>query len=273
MSKSEKKFRLRALASRLLSPGTKLAVREKLLQLIGDREIDHASRLRIGSFGGFQVAYRQSTADESVLEESFGENIFFAGVPEYQPAETDVIVDVGAHIGTFAVLAASKVPRGTVYAIEACEDSFRFLRINAALNRLDNLSLHHLALFDRRGAFPLYYDSGNWGHSVVHQFSRRSELVECCTLQQFLDERDIQRCSFIKFNCEGAEFPILLSSPSELLRRRVDRMLVLYHCDLWTANTAEDLISHLQASGFQCVVRNRSEERGWIIAVNADTAS
>src|SRR5712691_311346 len=130
--------------------------------------------LTIASFGSFQVAYRQGTADESVLKDSFSHDIFFSGVPEYQPAETDVIVDIGAHIGTFAVLAASKVPRGTVYAIEACEDTFNFLRINAALNRLENLSPHHLALSDRQGTCRLYCDTGNWGHSVVSQLSDRS---------------------------------------------------------------------------------------------------
>ena len=213
------------------------------------------------------MAYRERTADELVLKDSFEHDIFFAGVPGYQPAETDVIVDIGAHIGTFSVLAASKVPQGAVYAVEASEDTFNYLRINAALNRLGNLSTFHLALSDRRGTSTLYHDSGNWGHTLVRQISNRSEVVECCTLQQFLDERQIRKCSFVKFNCEGAEFPILLSSPADLLSR-IGVMVVLYHCDLWTKNTVEDLLSHLQTSGFDCTITNRTEKRGWIIATN-----
>jgi hypothetical protein len=46
-------------------------------------------------------------------------------------------------------------------------------------------------------------------------------------------------------------------------------MLVLYHCDLWKENTEADLISHLESCGFDCVIRNRSEKRGWIIATRA----
>ena len=229
----------------------KSAIRARALVWLNESGIDRDSSLRIRSFGRFEVAYRQRTADEEVLKDSFEHDIFFAGVPEYHPAETDVIIDVGAHIGTFSVLAASKVPRGAVYAVEACEDTFNFLRINAALNKLGNLSTSHLALSDRRGTCTLYYDPGNWGHSVVCQVSNRSEVVECCTLQQFLDERQIRKCSFIKFNCEGAEFPILLSSPPDLLSR-IGMMLVLYHGDLWTKNTVEDLLSHLQTSGFDC---------------------
>ena len=228
--------------------------------------IGRSSTLRIRNFDGFEMAYRPNTVDEAVLKESFSHDIFFSGVPEYQPSDTDVILDIGAHIGTFAVLAASKVPRGAVHAIEACQDTFEFLRMNVALNRMTNLHAHHLALSGEHGVCTLYHDAENWGHSVVHQQSASSETVESRTLQDFFEENGIARCHFVKFNCEGAEFPILLASPAEILRR-IDRMLVLYHSDLWTANTKEELISHLQASGFTCVICNETGSRGWIVAI------
>jgi hypothetical protein len=37
---------------------------------------------------------------------------------------------------------------------------------------------------------------------------------------------------------------------------------------LWTSNSDDDLLSHLRASGFDCSVRNRTDKRGWIVAVN-----
>jgi FkbM family methyltransferase len=245
----------------------KSALRGRLGRLL-DRGDDRGSVLGIRGFGKFEVAYRKGTVDELVLADSFDHDIFFTGVPAYRPAETDVILDVGAHIGTFAILAASKVPRGAVYAIEACEETFNYLYINAALNKLENLSTFHLALSDRGGTCTLYHDSGSWGHSTVSQLSSRREVVECCTLQEFFDANRIDMCNFIKFNCEGAEFPILLSSQQEVLRR-VEKMLVLYHCDLWTKNTVEELVAHLQASGFECDITNRTDNRGWIIATNS----
>lgn len=258
---------LKRTCSRLLPQRLNKAIKAEMARLYMTSGIELGSMLKIDSFAGFEMAYRQGTADELVLENSFDHDIFFSGVPEYQPCETDVIVDVGAHIGTFAILAASKVSRGAVYSIEACKESFDYLRINAALNQAKNLSIHRLAIYDRRGACTLHYDRGNWGHSVVCQFSERGETVDCCTLQQFFEENGISRCDFLKFNCEGAEFPTLLSSSAEALRR-VRIMLVLYHCDLWTRNSQEDLVAHLQACGFDCKIRNRTEKRGWIIAVN-----
>jgi FkbM family methyltransferase len=268
---------LQAAASRL-PRGIKEPIKAALLRLALDAGIDFAklakdsgidlsTMLEITSLDGFTIAYRQGTADQAVLQESFHDDIFFSGVPEYMPQDTDVVIDVGAHIGTFALIAASKVPHGGVYAIEACKDNFNLLRINVGLNNAANVSVHHLAVSDKRGTCTLYHAAGNWSHSVVHRFSGRGEEVDCCTLRQFLDETGISRCDFIKFNCEGAEFPILLTSSTDVLER-IRMMLVLYHCDLWKTNSAEDLISHLEASGFECQVRYRSEQRGWIVATN-----
>lgn len=226
---------------------------------------DRPAGLAIGSFGGFEVAYRKGTADEEVIKHSFDNDIFFTGVPEYQPGAADVIIDIGAHIGTFSLLAASKVKHGKVYAIEASEESFGLLRINVALNQCANVSVHHLAMADRDGTCTLYHDIGNWGHSTVKKLSKSSETVESCSLSSFLERNRIEECQFMKLNCEGGEFPILLSASSSVLQR-FGILLVLYHCDLWGKNTADDLVRHLESSGFNCVVRNRSKMRGWIIA-------
>ncbi len=234
-------------------------------RLSAGRALDRSSNLAIGSFGGFEIAYRKDTADEVVIEHSFDNDIFFSRVPEYQPNEDHVIIDIGAHIGTFSLLSSSKVRRGKVYAIEASEDSFNLLRINVALNQCTNISVYHLAMADKEGECVLYHNTGNWGHSIIRRDSNSSETVKSSTLSAFLERNQINECHFMKLNCEGGEFPILLSTPHNVLQRFAT-ILVLYHCDLWSNNTEDDLVSHLKSSGFHCVIRNRSEKRGWIIA-------
>ena len=229
---------------------------------------DKPSTLAIGDFDGFHVAYRKGTADELVVKHSFSHDIFFSGVPEYHPAEDHVIIEVGAHIGTFSILAASKARRGHVHAIEASEDSANYLRINAALNHCDNLTVHQLALADKEGEIELYHDTGTWGHSTVKAYSQAGETVRATTLSAFMKANHIERCDFMKLNCEGAEFPILLSAPVDILQR-IKMMLILYHRDLWMKNSEDDLIAHLQSAGFECKVRNEIGPRGWIVAVNS----
>ena len=230
---------------------------------------DQPSALALETFGEYEIAYRKRTADESVIGHSFENDIFLTGVPEYRPLAGHTVIDVGAHIGTFSLLASTAIGKGQVHSIEASLDSYNLLRINVALNGRSNIHTHHLALSGETGTTTLYHDVGNWGHSTVSALSSSSETVPATTLARFMDEQEIPSCDFIKLNCEGAEFPILLGS-SESTLRRVAVMLVLYHCDLWTHHSEAALVSHLESSGFSCVVRNRSQLRGWIIATRND---
>jgi FkbM family methyltransferase len=228
---------------------------------------DRPGKICVERYGQFEIAFRENSTDEEVIKQSFENDIFYLGVPEYIPRDFDTIIDVGAHIGTFALLSSNKAANIRVHAIEACKENYNLLRINKALNNSTNVSEHHLALSDTEGKCELYHEYGHWGHSIVESFKQSSEIVRCCTLNTFLEENHIERAAFIKFNCEGAEFPIILGSSSECLQR-FDYLLILYHCDLWRSNTEIDLIKHLEFSGFNCTIRNRSKFRGWIVAVN-----
>jgi FkbM family methyltransferase len=223
--------------------------------------------LALDVFDGFHIAYRMGTSDENVLRHSFGRDIFFVGVPEYVPGPHDTIIDVGAHIGTFSLLAASRVPFGLVYAIEACQESFNLLRINAALNQVAHIDASHLALSDQSGTCMLHYDSGNWGHTIIRPILGQGESVPSESLPGFLVSKGIERCHFLKLNCEGAEFRILLNTPPDILQRFMI-VLVLYHCDICPEYSEQDLLAHFQAAGFTSSVRNRTESRGWIVAIN-----
>lgn len=252
--------------SRLISRLVPEPIKRPFRPMLGWRRWSaHPPVVKIGSFAGIDVAYRDHTTDVDVLRESFDSDIFFAGVPEYVPAEHHVIMDVGAHIGTFSLLASTKVSRGKVFAVEACLESYNLCRINIALNQAGNIDVSNLALADQCGECMLQYDVGNWGHSTVAPLTGRGEMVPAETLRGFMQAKQIERCDFLKMNCEGAEFPILLSTPRDVLRR-FGMMLVLYHCDLYKAATETTLLSHLQESGFDTTVRQRTAERGWIIA-------
>lgn len=63
----------RAIASKFLPLWMKSAIMRLQRK---PRRVDRGSVLKIGSFGGFQVAYREDTADENVLVHSFDHDIF-----------------------------------------------------------------------------------------------------------------------------------------------------------------------------------------------------
>ena len=221
--------------------------------------------LEIGKFGEFEIAYRSGTVDEQVISTGIEEEMFFAGLPEYRPAPDHVVVDVGAHIGMFSLQAAQKSPQGRIYAIECSRETFNYLRLNVALNAMLNIDVSRLALSDTTGDIRLFHADGNWGHSIMKPLSSSGESVPADTLANFFQAKQITHCDLIKFNCEGAEFPILMSSPVELLRR-VDLLLIQYHTELRGDYTVEQLVRHLESAGFKTRIRQEYGHGGWMVA-------
>jgi FkbM family methyltransferase len=229
--------------------------------------VPNETQLQLLPFGEFELAVRNGTVDARVARETFVSDIYLPNLPEYQPGEDHVIIDVGAHIGPFALKASRVASRGRVYAVEACRETYCLLRINKALNGADNIVDVYAALAGESGQATLYHSRENWGHSTVaERGTAHTETVRALSLRDFLEQYGIEHCDFIKFNCEGGEFPILLGSSPETLRR-FDVMLVLYHGDLYPgAETEEDLAAHLRAAGFKTQFRHQEGQRGWIVA-------
>ena len=153
--------------------------------------------------------------------------------------------------------------------MEASQETFNYLRINKLLNGADNLHVDHLALADQAGTLRLYHaPSGNWGHTITRAHDEgRSEDVEARRLEDYLESHGVERCALLKFNCEGAEFPILLAAPLETLQR-VERMLILYHLDLVEGYDLSQLRAHLERAGFVTRIDDswRGGERGRLVA-------
>jgi FkbM family methyltransferase len=268
--------RLRTIGKQLLPSGVLRGMQAARWRL---RRLGHRARwlasghrgagIGIGHFDGCRIAYRLHSVDTGVLGQSFDHDIFFAAIPDYLLPDDGIVLDVGAHIGTFSVLAAGRVSRGRVYAIEASRETSDLLRVNVDLNGCTNVVAEHLALADVDGEVALYHDpEGNYGHSITKPLSASSEVVRGQTLATFMRERGITSVALAKFNCEGAEFRILLSAPRETVRC-IRKMIVLYHCDL-VQEPVSALVDSLSAAGFATEVRRTAADRGWLIATRLD---
>ncbi len=227
-----------------------------------------ATDIRLKDFGrgGMRIACREGTVDEQAIQ-PWIEWLELPAPRPQEPAQDDVILDVGAHIGGFTLLAASLAPNGRILAVEACRDSYEMLRRNVELNNLENVEASHLALAGRPGEVRLHRGAtGNWGNSITSASGPVVERVPATTLAAYLDERAVDRCDFAKLNCEGAEFQILLSSPPETLRR-IARMLVFHHLELVDdQNSLAELERHLERAGFELGLRGGGAAHGHFTA-------
>jgi FkbM family methyltransferase len=59
------------------------------------------------------------------------------------------VIDIGAAIGEFTLLAALQASKGRVFAYEPFSGSFDLLRDNLSLNSIDNVTIHKLAVWSK----------------------------------------------------------------------------------------------------------------------------
>ena len=134
-----------------------------------------------------------------------------------------VFVDVGANIGFFTMLAASRVgPEGRVHAFEARSDNVALLRRSLAENGFENVDVHECAVSDRAGSLA-FFASGTWysnGRIVAdaEAGSERLPRVPAVALDQAL--ADLPRIDVVKMDIEGAEARALAGMREILARHR-----------------------------------------------------
>jgi FkbM family methyltransferase len=176
---------------------------------------------------GFQFRVRRLTCDVN-----FVDNVVLGR--EYFPSEitigpTDTIVDIGGNIGTFAVLAASMVPKGRVVTVEPDADNLRLLRQNLALNGASAF-VYPYAVASQAG--PIAFSAAAEGgyHTILPERFDTAPVrhVEAKTLADVFAAAKVQRCQLLKLDCEGAEYDILPKIPADIASR-IDQIAMEYH--------------------------------------------
>jgi FkbM family methyltransferase len=122
-----------------------------------------------------------------------------------------VVVDIGAYIGYYTLLAADRVGQeGKVFAFEPCPYSYSLLVKNINVNGYNNVIPVQKAIVDRPGIADLFLDSENFGgHSLASTHNKKKSItVETTSLNEFFKNKEYL-IDVIKMDVEGAEMAVL----------------------------------------------------------------
>jgi FkbM family methyltransferase len=137
-------------------------------------------------------------------------------------APGSVVLDVGANIGIYTLLAAKRGAR--VFAIEADPRNVEKLRHHVRLNGFDDrVTILPIAVGDREGTVTIYRFPGNWGHSNLFE-GVDPEQVPCKTI----DSLGLPPIDVCKMDIEGSELRALRGMEATMSRSPRMKMLIEY---------------------------------------------
>jgi len=168
----------------------------------------------------------------------------------------DVIVDVGAHIGLFALYVTQFCKHGRIFCFEPDPENFKLLERNLNLNQIPNVLIFNMAVSRTSSKINLYKNDDESGHSIVLPSSNSIE-VESITLDDFLHKFQITHCSLLKLDCEGAEYEII-ESLSKVNFQIFQNIILEYHLLDSKPDLITNLIKNLENNSFS-IVKNNAE--------------
>ncbi|MBP7272716.1 MAG: FkbM family methyltransferase [Saprospiraceae bacterium] len=222
-----------------------LAVVKNIIKKIIQLEERRTRRIATGVGLNLDISLNKSGA--GLLREVFVEREYANFFPFNEKV---IVVDIGAHYGYFSLFAAQHThPESIIWALEPSPTNFHILQKNIASNAISNIIPLNIGISDSNNTAKLFLSRPE-NHSIFGSGQEKSVMAKFRNLETFMREQDINRIDFLKIDCEGAEYPILLSTQKAQLER-VDVITLEFHDLLAKGWKPADLYQHLVACGFR----------------------
>ena len=172
--------------------------------------------------------------------------------------EGDVVIDIGAHVGFYSMLASELVGEsGHVYSFEPTPRTFATLKENASRKR--NITVENKAILNEETTID-FFDYGP-KYSAFNTFKKRTDehiafkdnaekiSVKTLSLDAYVKEK---QCSprFIKIDAEGSEHLILEAMKNILTEIRPIISIEVSSVKEWEDNLKKSLTT-LEANGYK----------------------
>jgi len=158
---------------------------------------------------GIRVRLRPNTDDLRIVKSNFVKKNYTKGFIPI--TKESIVVDVGAHIGSFSLMVARNVRK--VLAFEPEPNNYQLLKKNMELNNLENMAIFEMAVSGVSGCQDIYaYKTGSTADYSLYKggiTTVKSGCVLTISLEDIIKKENLPRIDFLKLDCEGAEHDIL----------------------------------------------------------------
>jgi len=184
--------------------------------------------------------------------------------------EHDIIIDIGAHLGFFTIKAAKKAFNGNVYAFEPFSLHYRLLEENIISNNIKNVKFYNQAITDKAGELSFFYTMhGDPGDTSLFKINPEEktfeEKVKSVALKDFFIQEKVQKCDFLKLDCEGAEYSILMTTDDSTLAK-IEKIAMEWH-RFQQDHDPKALAEFLKEKGFNLIEPNSyNKKTGFLFA-------
>jgi FkbM family methyltransferase len=159
------------------------------------------------------------------------------------------VLDLGAHLGGFALSAAALGCE--VIAVEAAPKNASLLQISADYNHFQNLQVVHAAVGDQSGTIE-FSCHGPWGHVATAATAMPFVTVPAIRVDDLLAQQQWETLDFVKLDVEGSEIRALRGMPKQL--GRPDAPIIFFESNTHTlgfyGRSHRDLKNELRRAGY-----------------------
>lgn len=207
--------------------------------------------------------------------------VFFDGTDAYEPDTLPVflalaergrtVLDIGAHVGTYALLAARSNPSATVVAFEPVQATCDRLTRNVLLNKLGNIICVRAAVGETRAELPVFSGLGSIHTSSSHDLAHarrarpsperealRCEIVPVVSVDDFIETAHLEGVDLVKIDVETAEASVIRGMTATLSRYHPDVICEVLPAR-WSGTVGRQLEDALGPMGYQFYVLGDDE--------------
>jgi len=184
----------------------------------------------------------------------------------------DVVVDVGAYIGYFSLLASCRVfDKGCVYAFEPVPRNYERLMRNLKVNQAEHVKAYNFGLSDKNETLFINVPIENPAEATLYkitateisqQINRKKFVVEARLkpFDEFYIEEGLKKVNIIKIDVEGAELKVLKGMENTLKSNNIVLFIeimpsLIKHIEV----TVGELITFLNNCGFKNIYSVKSD--------------